>query len=111
MEPLEDERARGDPSAAQPEILDAEHRSDWCVGDEVVDHACLITVDEEVTDVVSLDDREQPPERADERVPAAGGVVAESELGVRLQQRGQRLESTFADGLDVRRKLTLEIVK
>src|SRR5207249_11266007 len=73
VKPLEDERARGDPSVAQPEILDAEHRSDWCVGDEVVDHACLITVDEEVTDVVSLDDREQPPERADERVPAAGG--------------------------------------
>jgi|SRR2546423_8655822 len=133
MQALEDERARGDSSIAKAEVLNAEHRADRRARDEVVDDAGLIAIDEQMTDVVSLDDREQSPKCPYERLSAANRVVAQRELGIRFEKRRQSLESPFADGRDVRRhqlagicghlilqapiraleiiKLTLEIVK
>jgi len=84
-------------------VLDAEHRTDRRAGDEVVDHARLVPIDEQMPDVVALDDREQPPECADECFSAADRVVPEGELGIGVEQRGQSFESPFANGLDVRR--------
>jgi hypothetical protein len=102
MESLEDEGARRDTSIAQPEVLDTEHGADRRAGDEVVNDAGFVPVDEQVPDVVPFDDREQPPERAHESITSAKRVVAEREFGIPVEQRWQRLQSPFADGLDVR---------
>ena len=103
MEPLENEGARCDPPITQPEVLDAEHGTNRRAGDKVVDHAGFVPVDEQMPNVVSVDDRQQPPECADECVSAADRVVAEGELGIGFEQWGQSFESPFANGLDVGR--------
>jgi hypothetical protein len=102
VQSLKDENRRSDPPISQLYVLDAEHGSDWGAGDEVVDDASLVPVDEQVPNVVPLDDREQSPERADECLSAADSVVAKREFRVWFEKRGQTLESPFADGLDVR---------
>jgi hypothetical protein len=102
VEPLEDERARGDPAVPQLQVLDAENRADRRARDEVVHDTGVVTVDEQMPDVIPLDDRNKPPERVDERVAAARGVVAQREFGVRLEHGREVLQPALANGPKVR---------